>query len=140
MKYHFGKTSKGRLSLAVVEIREIMELALSYGIMDFMVVETVRSKASQDRYFLLGKSKVKWPNSKHNLKPGQVCSRAIDVAPWINGKISWRKEHCLILSGIILAAAAELGYKIRWGGNWDMDGEPITDQQFQDLVHYEYLL
>jgi len=26
---------------------------------------------------------------------------------------------------------------LRWGGNWDMDGEPITDQDFQDLVHFE---
>jgi len=37
----------------------------------------------------------------------------------------------------MLAAAALAKVKIRWGGNWDMDGEPVTDQEFQDLVHYE---
>jgi peptidoglycan L-alanyl-D-glutamate endopeptidase CwlK len=30
-----------------------------------------------------------------------------------------------------------LGVKLRWGGNWDRDGEPVTDQDFQDLVHFE---
>jgi hypothetical protein len=32
-----------------------------------------------------------------------------------------------------------VGVMIRWGGNWDMDGEPITDQDFQDLVHFELI-
>lgn len=34
-------------------------------------------------------------------------------------------------------ATVKLGIDIRWGGNWDMDGEPVTDQNFQDLVHFE---
>ena len=45
--------------------------------------------------------------------------------------------HCCVLAGIILTCAVKRGIKIRWGGNWDMDSEPITDQDFQDLVHYE---
>ena len=58
--------------------------------------------------------------------------------PVINGKLSWEKEHCLVLAGMVLAIGKTLGHSIRWGGNWDMDGEPITDQDFQDLVHFEY--
>jgi len=36
-----------------------------------------------------------------------------------------------------LSVGKMLEVDLRWGGNWDMDGEPITDQDFQDLVHFE---
>jgi hypothetical protein len=62
----------------------------------------------------------------------------MDLVPIINGKASWNKLHCCILAGMVQAAAIEItGKKLRWGGNWDMDHEPITDQDFQDLVHFE---
>ena len=76
---------------------------------------------------------MKWPDGKHNKMP----SEAVDVVPYINGKASWDKLHCCVLAGIVLACAVRLGESVRWGGNWDMDGEPITDQDFQDLVHFE---
>jgi peptidoglycan L-alanyl-D-glutamate endopeptidase CwlK len=41
------------------------------------------------------------------------------------------------LAGVIQCAAAELGYDLRWGGNWDGDGEIIKDQKFNDLPHFE---
>jgi hypothetical protein len=29
--------------------------------------------------------------------------------------------------------------KLKWGANWDMDGEIITDQGFMDLPHFELI-
>jgi hypothetical protein len=34
--------------------------------------------------------------------------------------------------------AHEMGVKIRWGGDWDSDGE-IKDNSFDDLVHVELI-
>jgi hypothetical protein len=34
------------------------------------------------------------------------------------------------------AIAQEEGFHIRWGGDWDGDGD-LTDQQFDDLFHIE---
>ena len=133
MQYNFGKTSTSKLETVDPDLQEIMQDALESGIMDFSITEGHRGKAQQNRYFDLGKSKVKFPDGKHNKLP----SEAVDAAPYINGKISWNKLHCCVLAGIILACAAKKGIKLRWGGNWDMDNEPITDQDFQDLVHYE---
>lgn len=133
MKYNFGKRSAANLDTVDPELQEIMHDALATGIMDFSIIEGHRGKAEQNRYYDLGKSKVKWPDGKHN----KISSDAVDAAPWINRKISWNKFHCCVLAGIILACAAKRGIKLRWGGNWDMDSEPITDQDFQDLVHYE---
>ena len=129
----FGKNSLAKLSLADTRLQKVANLAMEWGIMDFAVIESFRDKITQDRYHQEGKSKVVWPDGKHNKQPAQ----ALDIVPFINGKISWDSRHCLALSGIILAAGKVIGVPLRWGGNWDRDGEPITDQNFQDLVHYE---
>lgn len=133
MEFRFGKTSQGKLYTVHPDLEIIMEDALDTGIMDFSIIEGHRSKVEQNRYYDLGKSRVKFPDGKHN----KIPSKAVDTAPFINGKVSWNKLHCCVLAGIILACAAKREIKLRWGGNWDMDSEPITDQDFQDLVHYE---
>lgn len=131
--YKFGKKSKEKLSEANGPLQNAARLALEWQAMDFAVIEGHRPRAEQKRLYILGKSRVLYPDGKHNKKP----SDALDIVPVINGKISWEWVHCIHLAGIIIAAGRCLGTTIRWGGNWDQDGEPITDQDFQDLVHYE---
>jgi hypothetical protein len=131
--YALGKKSAKKLEQATPEMGDVVRLALRWGIIDFSVVETHRNRGRQNRLYILKKSRVKWPKGKHNRLP----SEAIDLVPYVNGAGSYDRSHCLVLAGVILAAAAVLGVVIRWGGNWDMDGEPVTDQDFQDLVHYE---
>ena len=136
-KYRLGKNSRKELATCTDNIQRVLNAAISLGLMDFSVVEGARPQYEQDRYFKLGKSKVQWPNSKHNvIKEGEL-SKAADVVPWINGKSSYRKSHCCYLAGLIISIGMSMGIRLRWGGNWDMDGEPITDQEFQDLVHFE---
>jgi len=137
MNYTFGAGSQKKLFTVDPKLVEVAEYALRYGIIDFTIVEGARSKEKQDQMYKIGRSKLKWPQSKHNQKMAGDKAAAFDAAPYINDTISWNKMHCLVLAGVILAAASELGVRLRWGGNWDMDGEPITDQDFQDLVHYE---
>lgn len=136
-KFLFGVKSEEQLKTVKKELHCVIRKALSYGVIDFAVIEGRRSKEKQDKYFLEGRSKIKWPNGKHNVTGPDDLASAVDVVPVINGKISWDARHCTVMAGLILAAAHESGVKIRWGGNWDMDGEPITDQTFQDLVHFE---
>lgn len=133
MKYKFGTRSLDKLCSADYGLQSVMQVAIDTGIMDFSITEGHREEAVQNKYFESGKSKVKWPDGKHNKTP----SEAVDVVPFISDKASWNKLHCCVLAGVILACASRLGISIRWGGNWDMDGEPITDQDFQDLVHFE---
>ena len=133
MKYKFGKNSLTKLFTADTELQVAMFAALTTEIMDFAIIEGYRDETTQNNYCAEDKSKVKYPNGKHN----KIPSEAVDVVPFINGVPSWNKLHCCILAGVILACASKLNIAIRWGGNWDMDGEPITDQEFQDLVHFE---
>ena len=141
--YQLGRTSKQRLSTTAIDIQKIIEMAIKVTPVDFGVAEGHRSIEDQQKYFKEGKSKIDGvtKKSKHNLSPSQ----AVDVYAFVNGKASWDKNHLCIIAGVILACAeylrqtGEINKKIRWGGNWDMDGEIISDQTFQDLPHFELI-
>lgn len=135
MKYSYGKKSLLTLRGADSGLQRVFHTALNLGLIDISILEGHRPEEEQNRLFKGGKSKVQYPNSKHNKTP----SEALDAAPYVGGKASFDYRHCIYLAGIICAVGTWLGIKIRWGGNWDMDGEPLTDQGFQDLVHYEVI-
>ena len=136
MSFKFGAWSEETLSTVVEPLQQVVRKVLELGVMDFTVVCGVRTKAEQDRLFAAGKSKLSWPKSKHNA-PAGMKSKAVDIAPYVNNKISWNFNDCCFLAGMMIAVGKTLGVNIRWGGNWDCDGEIITDQTFQDLVHFE---
>lgn len=127
----FGKTSIENLRTCDERLQQVFNHAIK--IIDCTIIEGHREKEKQDRYFAEGKSKVNFPDGKHNKTPSQ----ALDACPWVNGSLSWDTRHCIYLAGIVTGVAEMMGIKIRWGGDWDMDREPITDQEFQDLVHFE---
>ena len=89
---------------------------------DLAVVCGHRGKDDQDRLYAEGKSKVKWPHSKHNNLP----SLAIDVVPWVDGKLSWAISDMQDVAGIVKAEWATMkaegrvypGVELEWGGDW----------------------
>jgi hypothetical protein len=42
------------------------------------------------------------------------------------------------IAGRAFAIAHEEGFSIRWGGDWDGDGD-LTNQKFDDLFHIELI-
>jgi peptidoglycan L-alanyl-D-glutamate endopeptidase CwlK len=131
----FSQQSKDVLSTCCNELQQVCDLAITLCLIDFSAVCGHRGQEEQTEYYNTGKSKIMWPHSKHNSIP----SLAVDLVPWVRGKSSYRKEHCCYLAGVVMGVASLAGIKIRWGGNWNMDGEPVTDQDFQDLVHFEVM-
>lgn len=129
----FSASSIQKLSTCDPALQALFNRVLE--ISDCMIVEGHRDQEKQDAYYRTGKSKLPWPKGEHNSIP----SRAVDVAPCPNGKLSWDQRHCLFFAGIVLGVAEMMGIKIRYGGDWDGDREPVTDQDFQDLVHFEML-
>lgn len=95
-----------------------------------------RGEAEQNQAYSEGKSKLQFPQSKHNREP----SIAVDVAPYINGRVSWDANDCRYFAGFVMgiAAAMNMGGRIRWGGDWDSDAD-TTDNRFNDLVHFELI-
>ncbi|MBI9092285.1 MAG: hypothetical protein JEZ12_23980 [Desulfobacterium sp.] len=103
---------------------------------DCTILEGHRGRAKQNRMVREGKSKVEWPDGKHNPMP----SEAADVAPYIKGfGPSMDPRQCSYFAAKVKAKAEERGIPIRWGGDWDGDGD-LTDQTFNDLLHYELII
>lgn len=139
MNYIYGRRSKSILETVNVLLAQVFVYALDTGLMDITIIDGRRSRQQQNLYYAQGRSKVQWPNSKHNVRYPHDLSKAIDAAPYVNGKTSSDFRHCIFLAGVIQTVGYDMGVSIRWGGNWDMDGEPVTDQDFQDLWHYELI-
>jgi len=100
---------------------------------DISIITGYRDEDEQNRKFAEGKSKVRFPHGKHNTYP----SKAVDFQPYPLPK---RKEKLWAALAYIAGRATEIGKRrgliVRWGGDWDRDGD-LTDQNFDDLYHIE---
>ena len=141
MSYHFGKHSLEQLDSCHADLQPIAKEALRRSQIDFKIVEGHRSLERQQLLYKAGKSKIDGltRKGKHNYSP----SLAFDICAIVGGRASWRECYLAYLGGVITATAADLlasdkvSHKLRWGGNWDGDGEIITDQSFIDMPHFE---
>ena len=120
----FGKRSKERLR--GVDTRLINVLNELIKIMDVTIIEGLRSKQRQEILLKEGKTKTKF--SKH------IEGKAVDLAPY---PIDWEdRDRFHYMGGMIRGIAKQLNINVRWGGDWDSDGE-TKDNRFDDLVHVE---
>jgi hypothetical protein len=102
--------------------------------LDIVIVCGHRPEKEQNEAVANKKSKLKFPNSKHN----KIPSEAVDVAFWDGEKLLWDTKQASFMAGYILAVADEMGIEIRLGADWDRDRN-ITDENFIDLPHLEYI-
>jgi peptidoglycan L-alanyl-D-glutamate endopeptidase CwlK len=106
---------------------------------DCKVIVGNRSKEEQDKAFAEKKSKLQFPNSKHNSMPAM----AVDVMPCAGKELDWGDtKRILYFAGHVMGIAAmlkeqgKIRHAVRYGGDWDSDTD-LKDNKFQDLVHFE---
>jgi len=122
--YKFGKRSRKRLEGVDAKLVNVLNELIK--IMDVTVIEGLRSAERQKELLAKGATKVKY--SKH------MEGKAVDIAPY---PIDWEdRERFHYMGGMVRGIAKALNLKVRWGGDWDSDGE-IKDNSFDDLVHIE---
>jgi peptidoglycan L-alanyl-D-glutamate endopeptidase CwlK len=123
----FSKRSLARLETCDHRLQIVMKRAIAR--FDFTVLCGHRSKQEQNDAYERGASKLQWPNSKHNKTP----SLAVDVAPF---PIDWDDlGRFREMARIIMEEADKAGIKLRWGGDFNMNGKP--DDKFVDMPHFE---
>lgn len=100
------------------------------------VVEGLRTRERQAELYAQGRTKpgkkVTWTlHSKH------LDGKAVDLAPLINGAIDWADLSKFdAIAKAMQDAAKEVGVSVRWGGDWDMDGQP-RERGESDSPHFE---
>lgn len=128
----FSATSRSRLEGVHPALVRVAQNVLAHA--DCSIVYGMRTPAEQQ--ILFDQKLSKTLASKHLMQPDGWC-HAIDFAPFVNGAIPWDKKHYFYhFAGIVLTVADIQGVQLRWGGDWDSDGD-LDDQTFMDLVHFE---
>lgn len=136
----FGKQSKLNLGSCNLFLQFLFRFVIKHR--DCTILEGQRSEDRQNLMVKAGVSKVVFPNGKHNKSPAD----AADVGPY---PLRWPRrltaEQKIIVkeyarwyrfAGFVEGVAAVFGIPLRWGGDWDGDGD-LTDQNFDDLPHFE---
>lgn len=140
--YRFGKRSSDKLATCHPMLVAIAKRALEQSPYDFSIVHGWRGEAEQNALYDSGASSVRWPDSQHNYTDDndRALSLAIDFAPWVEGRIPWNETHIFAcIAGCLFAAAKQLDAQLRWGGDWDADGN-TKEHKLQDWGHVELVL
>lgn len=139
MKYSFSKRSLTNLEGVDPALVRVVKRALWFEVMDFSVVEGVRTLERQRELFKAGKSQTM--NSKHLIQANGF-GHAVDLYPYpidmdkVNKGSVVETSRFGVLSGLMRAAAMLEGVNIISGIDWDNDGM-TTDHTFFDAPHYE---
>lgn len=160
----FSKKSRNRLYTCHKDLgRLFSEVVKDF---DCKILEGRRGRERQECLFKEGKSKLLFPQSKHNaVKP--LLSEAVDVIPYpvdwsFEGDLyrasntaftrgtmfriekDWQErervlhniQRWFMFIGYVKATARQIGIEIRCGADWDGDHQ-MSDQRFDDLPHFE---
>jgi peptidoglycan L-alanyl-D-glutamate endopeptidase CwlK len=139
MPYNYSATSQERLDSCHVDIQVIWAELKNW--VNASVFCGHRGKEAQNKAYMENKSKLKFPDSKHNLSP----SMAVDSGPFFieihntdwNDKLAFAR-----FAGRVdqitdqLLKEGKITHSIIWGGDWDGDNRS-TDQRFMDLPHFQ---
>jgi peptidoglycan LD-endopeptidase CwlK len=112
MANNFRWSARSRRELAGIhpDLRKVTDLALKYSPLDFIITDGLRTKAEQREYVRRGVSKTM--NSRH------LTGHAVDFVALVNGKVKYEYKPMKAVADAFKKAAAELGVKIKWGGDW----------------------
>jgi len=126
----FSKRSIGNLTGVHPHLQVVTARALQISPVDFLVIDGLRTREQQKLYVSQGKSKTM--NSAH------LTGYAVDLVPLDSeGGIDWDKFGPFeLVAGAMMQASKEFDVPLRWGGDWDRDGDH-KDERFRDGPHFE---
>ena len=120
MSITLGSRSLMRLEGVHADLVRVVKRAAAMSDLDFTVLEGLRTEARQRQLMQQGATKTL--NSRH------LTGHAVDLAPMLDGKVSWDWPLYYRLAKIVKAAAAAENVPLTWGGDW---------RTFKDGPHWE---
>lgn len=120
MSIVLGPRSLSRLEGVHPDLVRVIKKAAAMSDLDFTVLEGLRTLDRQKQ--LMAQGATKTMNSRH------LTGHAVDLAPMLDGKVSWDWPLYHRLAKIVKAAAAAENVALTWGGDW---------AKFRDGPHWE---
>ena len=148
----FGTRSLKNLYSCDQDMVLIHQTAIEDIRIDYGIHCGARTFDDQLDYFKRGKStidpRVSIKNAKHVTTTDRPKSLATDIhisTKYKEKPLTWQKDHLIYVASYLIATAdrlfaeGKITHRLRWGGNWDMDGVIILDQNFDDFPHLELI-
>jgi peptidoglycan L-alanyl-D-glutamate endopeptidase CwlK len=126
MTYILGDRSRRNLTGVDPRLIAVVEKAITITTVDFSVVEGLRTKARQTALVAAGASKTL--NSRH------LTGHAVDIAPYIAGRIRWETEAFYPVAYAMWLACRMLETPIRWGCVWDRELQGLAGVMLRSEV------
>ena len=123
--YSLGKASLNELKGVHPDLVALVKRAITLTAQDFSVHDGLRTLAEQQQLIAAGASQTM--DSRH------LSGHAVDLVPYINGKLRWEWPPIYVIADAMRQAAREQGTPLRWGGAWDVDFSASQDPP-EDLV------
>lgn len=121
------------------KLAELVRKTAAIGVTPFSVIQGGRSVEQQKKNIAKG---VSWTmNSRHIASPDGKA-RAVDIAPFVNGIVSWTWEKPganndffeLMLD--VKKAAKAIGLEVEWGGVWDRRLSQLSNDLKTEVQNY----
>lgn len=119
-KFRFGVRSLRNLVGVHPALVCVAHRALTISTVDFAITEGLRTNARQQELFAQNKSKT--------LASRHITGHAVDVAAFVNGKLTWEWKYYEDIAKAFKEAAREMHTNVEWGGDW---------KSFRDGPHFQ---
>jgi len=117
MTFVLGARSRKELQGVHPDLVRVVERAIALTAVDFAVHDGLRSLEDQVRLVDSGASRTM--DSRHLLQPDGF-GHAVDLVPWINGRLRWEWQPIFRVAMAMQVAALDEEVHVRWGGCWEL--------------------
>lgn len=114
--FQLGNNSLKELEGVHPKLVGVVKRAIELSSVDFSVHDGLRTLEEQKRLIASGASKTL--KSKH-MKQADGYGHAVDLVPYVNGKMRWEWDLIWPIALAVDAAATELNVHLIWGAVWD---------------------
>lgn len=133
MAFVLSETSIARLKGVDECLVKVVKRAIEISIVDFTVMEGVRTLERQRELYAQGRTTpgkiVTW-----TMKSRHIEGKAVDLVPY---PLDWNDiDKFDKIKDAMLQAAKELDVNLRWGADWDNDGNYREKGEY-DSPHFE---
>jgi len=133
VSFRLGKASEANLVGVDGRIVDVVRRAILITDIDFMVHDGLRTLEEQKRLVATGASRT--------LDSLHLVGKAVDLVPWVNGKLRWEMPLCNEVARAMREAAGQLGVRLIWGRVWDTELIELDPDDFdgeRDLYVQRY--